>query len=263
MGYSKFLPHPLCSSVLISLINFIWDTHTTHEVIMCYSPFPGQKVKGQDHTGHLKFSSCLLHGFLLIWPNHFICGMHAYIQDTRGQLVMHHFQDERSSGNVTGVISSFGPLHSVAFSLFGWITSYVAYIQHMRWQCVMHHFQVQRSRSHRSFKVLTLSAPCLFDLITIYVAYIQHMRWRCVMHHIQVQRSRSHRSFKVKALSAPWLHPYLTESLYMWHTYNTWGDNVSRNIFSMKGQRWRAHGLFIDFTFSTSWFPPYCLVEWF
>ena len=104
---------------------------------------------------------------------------HACIQDMRGQWVMDHCQDERSKGNVTGVISSFGPLHSVAFSLFDWITSYVAYIQHMRWQCVMHHFQFQRSRSHRSFQVLSLSAPWLHPYFTgsLYMWHFRYFRY--------------------------------------------------------------------------------------
>ena len=31
---------------------------------MCFAPFPGEKVKGQGHTGQLKILSCLLHAYL-------------------------------------------------------------------------------------------------------------------------------------------------------------------------------------------------------
>ena len=73
---------------------------------------------------------------------------------------MHYFQDERSKVKVTRVVLIFGTVRSVPSSLFDRITSYVAYIQHMR-RCVVHHFRKERSRSYRSFKVFTLSAPWL------------------------------------------------------------------------------------------------------
>ena len=82
------------------------------------------------------------------------------------------------------------------------------------------------------------------------------------MHHFQVKRSRSHGSFLVLVLSTPWPHPYLSESLHMWHIYNTWGDDVSHTIFRMKGQRSRSHGSFKIFTLSPPWLSPYCLLEW-
>ena len=77
-GRFKLLECPLCSSVPISLIHFRWDIHITHEVSRSFAPSPGPKVKGQGHMGHLKFLFllCPLHGFLLIWPNHFM--WHAY-----------------------------------------------------------------------------------------------------------------------------------------------------------------------------------------
>ena len=76
MGRSKFLQCPLYSSILISPIHIIWNTHTTHEVTMCHIPFRGPKIKGQGHSGHLKFLWCPLRGFLLIWLNHFLFGIH-------------------------------------------------------------------------------------------------------------------------------------------------------------------------------------------
>ena len=86
------------------------------------------------------------------------------------------------------VISNFGPVHSVALSLFGWITSYVAFIQHMWGRCIAHHFQDWRSKVKatwvvRSFYLVYSMASSLFDRIASYVAYIQHMRGRCVMYH--------------------------------------------------------------------------------
>ena len=75
-GCSKFLQRLLCSSVHISPIHFIWYTHTTHEFTMCSAYLPDQKVKGDGHMSHLKFLLCPLCGFLLIWANHLICGIH-------------------------------------------------------------------------------------------------------------------------------------------------------------------------------------------
>ena len=97
---SKLLSCPLHGSVPIWLIYFILGTNIVHDVTMCLDPFPGQKMKGQDHTGHLKW--------------------------------------------------------------------------------------------------------------------------------------RSLQSLEVFAVSTPWLRPYLAESLHMWHTYNTWGDNVSHTNFRIK-----------------------------
>ena len=34
-------------------------------------------IWNETHTGHLKFLSCPIHGFLLIWLNNFICGIHT------------------------------------------------------------------------------------------------------------------------------------------------------------------------------------------
>ena len=164
---------------------------------------------------------------------------------------------------VTWVVWSFGPVCSVAWSLFGQITSYVAYIKH-KGQCVAPHFQDQKSRSHGSFKVLALSAPW----IRLYLAESLHL-WQayntwgdnvlCTIFKMIVQRSRSHRSFKVFTLSTPWLPPYLTKSLHMWHTYNAQGGNVLRTIFRTKGQRSRSHGSFKVLTLSAPWLRPHLI----
>ena len=106
----------------------------------------------------------------------------------RGRWVVYHSQDERSVVKVTQVVSSFGPVRSVALSLFDWITSYVAYIQQMRGQCVVPHFQSERSKIKvtwfvSSFGPIHSVALSLFGWITSFVAYIQHMRRWCVAHH--------------------------------------------------------------------------------
>ena len=45
------------------------------------------------------------------------------------------------------------------------------------------------------------------------------------------QRSRPHGWFAVFVVSTPLLPPYLTESLHMWHTYNTSGGDMSCTRF--------------------------------
>ena len=51
-------------------------------------------------------------------------------------------------------------------------------------------------------------------------------------------RSRSHGLFKFFTLSAQRFPPYLTKSLHMWHTYNTWWSDVSRTIFCHLSALW-------------------------
>ena len=58
-------------------------------------------------------------------------------------------------------------------------------------------------------------------------------------------------------MSAPWLPPYLTESLHMLHTYNTWGGNVSRTIFRTKSQRSTSYVSFQVLALSAPWVYPY------
>ena len=72
-----------------------------------------------------------------------------------------------------------------------------------------------------------------------------HLKWR------------SHRLLEVFSLSAPCLHPYLAESLHMWYTYNTWGDNVSHAISGSKCQRSSSHGSFEVLGLSTTWLRSY------
>ena len=49
----NFWQFPLCSSIPISPIHFIRDTHTAHEVTMCSAPFPRSKV--QTSRSHRSF----------------------------------------------------------------------------------------------------------------------------------------------------------------------------------------------------------------
>ena len=63
-------------------------------------------------------------------------------------------------------------------------------------------------------------------------------------------------------LSAPGLRLYLTESLHMWHTYNTCGSNVTRTIFRSKGQKSISYQLFKVFVVSTPWFHPFLTEGW-
>ena len=155
----------------------------------------------------------------------------------RSQCVAHNMQIKMSKVKVTQVIWNFCHVCSVASSLFDQISSYVANIQHMKGWCAMPHFQDERSMVKvtqviSSFGPVHSVASSLFGWITSYVAYIQHMSGRCVSHiifWIKCQRSRSHELFKVFTMFAPWL-PHLTKSLHIWHTYNTWGCDVSRTI---------------------------------
>ena len=167
------------------------------------------------------------------------CDVSWSIYRSKGQRSRSHQSSEMKA---TLVIRSFCRVHSVALSLFGWITSYVAYIQHMKGWCVVHHFQdeilkVKVTWVVQSFYCVRSVAPSLFHWFTSYEIYTQPMRSQCVLHPFHVKRS------KVKftrvtwsfVMSAPWLPPYLNESLHMWHTYNTWRGDVLCTISRTKG----------------------------
>ena len=181
----KIMLCPFRGSLLNWPNHFICGIHTTQEGAMSHAPFSGRKVIGQGHTGRFKFWPCLLCGLVPIWIASYV----AYIQHTRERCVACHIQDQRS--NVTGVVSSFGPVRSVASSLFGWMTSYVAYLQHMSGQCDAHHFEDEKSKvkvtqAVRSFHLFRSLASFVFDRTTSYVAHIQHKRGWCVAHHFFV-----------------------------------------------------------------------------
>ena len=179
---------------------------------MCRAPFPGQKVQG--HTGHLKFSSCLLHGFLLIWPNHFICGIH-----TTHERATHHasFSVRKVNGQGHMGLFKFWPCPLCGFVPIWLNHLYVAYIQHIRGWCVAPHFQDQRSKVKVTQVTSHLGPVCsvalsLFGLIT-------SNTWGDGVHTIfrmKGQKSRSHGSFQVLALSTSYV-AYIHEGA-MWRT---------------------------------------------
>ena len=161
------------------------------------------RSKGQCHTGHLIFLSCPLHGFRLIWPNHFICVIHSYTTHNEA-MCRAPFLWQKIKGQGHMGRFKFVPVRSVASSLIDWTTSYVAYIQRMRRRCVVPHLHDKRSKVKVTW-VVSISGPVwyvassLFGWITSYVAYMQHMRGQCVAHHFQDERSKSksQESFKV------------------------------------------------------------------
>ena len=86
-----------------------------------------------------------------------------------------------------------------------WLRAYLTDLLHTWHKCSPWRDSVSRSILGRNFKCLG--------------GHTNHLKWRPV------------RLFEVFAMSAPWLRPYLAESLHMWHTYNTWGDDVLCIIF--------------------------------
>ena len=130
-------------SVLIGPIHFICGTHATHEVRMCRAPFPGQKVKGQGHSGRSKF--CRVRSMAPSLLDRFTSYV-VYTQPMRWRCVAHHFRVKRSKVKVTGVVWSLCCVRSEAPSLLNRITSYVVHTQPVRWRCIAHHFRVERSK---------------------------------------------------------------------------------------------------------------------
>ena len=76
------------------------NTCTTHEVTMCRTSFPGQKVM----VTWSEFWLCPFCGFLLIWPNNFICGIHIAHE---GMMCRTPFSGWKSKVTVTWVVWSF------------------------------------------------------------------------------------------------------------------------------------------------------------
>ena len=89
-GHAKLLSCPLRRSMPIQRICFILGINIVHDRVMCRDPFPGQNVKGQVHTGHLKWRSHRLfdifavsaRGSAPIWLNHFICSIQTTPEKT-------------------------------------------------------------------------------------------------------------------------------------------------------------------------------------
>ena len=158
----------------------MWHTYTTHEGVMCRAPFSGWKVNGQGHMGRFKFWSCLLCGFIPIWLNHFICGIHATHE---GLCVAHHFQDERSRSHRSFLVLALSAL---------WLHPYLAEALHM-WHTyttsgndvsyIIFRFKDQGHTGCLKFLPCPLRGFFLIHQITSYVAYIEHIKGRCVAHH--------------------------------------------------------------------------------
>ena len=117
-----------------------WCDISMYKVTPCRAPFSGWKVKDQGHTGSFKFWPC---GFVSIWLNHFICGVHTTYEGT-----MCHAPFSGWKVKVTWAVQSFYLVHSMGSSLFDRIISYVAYmyLQHIKGQCVSHHFKNEGSK---------------------------------------------------------------------------------------------------------------------
>ena len=60
---------------------------------------------------------------------------------------------------------------------------------------------------------------------------------------IKVQGHKGRLDFLV---STPWLHSYLMDLLYIWHKYNSWGDNDSYTISMWIGQGDIGHSKFLS-----------------
>ena len=125
----------------------ICGTNTTHEVMMCRTPFQFQSVKGASHTAHWKF-----------WPYPLPANLTDWYMAQK-QVIR---TISRSKGRWS---KSFGLLEVFVMSapwLFDRFTSYEAQIKPMEGWCITHHFQVKRSRSY--------SVLCLFDRFAWYKA---------------------------------------------------------------------------------------------
>ena len=121
--------HVLCVSMPIWQICFILGTIIVHNMTMCHN---FQVKLGPRSRSHWSFQ---LKVTLVIWSFCRVCSVAsslfdwftsyvAYIQHMTGDVSHHscHSQDERSKVKVTWVVSSFGPVRSVASTLFDRIT---------------------------------------------------------------------------------------------------------------------------------------------
>ena len=175
-GSFTFLPCPLCGSMPI-WPSFIWGRNTTHEITMCRAPFPGQQIKGQGQTGHLKFLPCLLRRSV---PTDRVTSHVAQIQLTHNVMMCHApFPAQKFRGQgVTQTVRSFCAVRSVWLHAFliRWI-SYMTQIQPMRGQCFAHYFQVKNPghMGRSKFCRVRSVALWLYDPFTTYQAQIQPM----------------------------------------------------------------------------------------
>ena len=189
-----------------------WEDHVSCTIF---------RMKGQRSRSHGSFEVFAVSGLWL--PPYLTESLHMW--HTYNTCVVHHFQDERSKVRSQGSmclpspLCSSDPMPSVDFI-------WNAHITHEVTTCraPFPGQTVKVTQAIWSFCCVRSVASSLFDWITSNVAYIQHMREWCVVLHFQDERS------KVKhigcfnfwpSISPLWLHPYLAESLHMWHTYNT------------------------------------------
>ena len=165
------------------------------------------RSKGQCHTGHLIFLSCPLHGFRLIWPNHFICVIHSYTTHNEAMCrapflieSLHMWHTYNAWGDdvscpicmTKGQRSrSHGSFQFLALS-DTWLRPYLAESLHMWHTCNTWGGNVSRtifrmkgrSQSHKSRSKFLPSTLHGFLLIWPNdLAYIQQMRGRWVVHH--------------------------------------------------------------------------------
>ena len=142
----------------------MWHTYSTTHEKMCCTQFSGWKVKGQGHTGHLKFLLCPLRGFLLIWPNHFICGIY-----TTHEGAMCHAPFSGSKVKVTRIGQR------LFFAALGSLT-YLSQGQSIRGRCGIHHFQVKGQGHTDCCKICHV---CSIGLCLLHRFAVVFTTWLC------------------------------------------------------------------------------------
>ena len=158
---------------------------------------------------------CLPHDSILIWLNHFICGIHTTHEVTRCRAPF-----SRSKVKGRSIFLPCPLCSSVPISLIHFIWD-TCTTHEVTMCCAPFPNQKNKGQGHRSHLNFVMSVvSCLFDRITSYMAYIQHMRGRCVVHHFQDERSKVKviwifRFFNVSSMQ---LHPYFTDSAHMIYT---------------------------------------------
>ena len=183
---SKFLSCLLHGSVPIWLIPFIFCTNITHEMMMCHTPFPGQKAEDQDHTGCSKLRSRVVLSFCHVCSvacclfDRFVLYV-VQIQPMKSWCVTHHFHFKGSKVQVTQARWKFWPYPLCLPANFtDW---YVAQKQVIR---TISRSKGRWSKSYGLLEVFVMSVPWLFDRFTSYEAQIKPMEGRCITHHFQV-----------------------------------------------------------------------------
>ena len=187
---------------------WICGTNTTHEVMMCHTPFPFQRVNGASHTGRLEvlaISTLCLPANLTDWyvaqkqvmrtisrskgrwSNHMGCWKFFYVCSMAIWPI--HFiwgtkkKPWRNDASHTSRSKCQGYIPFCAY-----LTDLLDIKhKHNSWDDDMSH-TVSRSKGQVmqvvwSFCSVRFMGSCLFDRFMSYVAQIQPMRGQCVMHH--------------------------------------------------------------------------------